>query len=344
MATGRFDEKAGKRGVRIEDVARLAGVSPITVSRALHHPDKVRDATREKVEQAVLQTGYVVDAFASALRTGRSSIVPMFVNDLQNEHFAKAIRGCAAVLKNSGYQLMMAQTDYDDALQHHYLQSILPLRPAALIYTGVVRVEGTQSTLRSLGIPIMEMWDFTTDPIDMLVGFSNFEGGQLVGQHFGERGFQTIAYCGRTEGRGALRLQGFQEALARFGARTSMVLPLNGVRSISDGKEALATIFSDLPDCDAIFFGKDALAVGAIFACRSRGIAMPGDLAIAGFGDIEISSQLSTPLTTVRVSGYDMGVAAGQNLLKRLAGETLDNKSVLYPLELVARATTQGIP
>jgi LacI family gluconate utilization system Gnt-I transcriptional repressor len=327
--------------VRIEDVAKLAGVSPITVSRALSDPKKVREATRKKVEKAVAKTGYVVNTLARNLRTGRSSIISMFANDLQNEHFAKAIRGCGDALGNSAYHLMVTQTNYNDTQQHNVLQSVVPLRPAALIYTGVVRPPDTVVILRNLGIPIMEMWDFTTDPIDMLVGFSNYEGGRLVGRHFGELGFKNIAYAGRTEGRGALRLQGFQESLASFGATTSMVLPKEGVRTMSDGKEALATILAEMPACDAIFFGTDTLAIGAIFECRTRGITIPAELAIAGFGDIDVASQLAKPLTTVQISGYDMGYQAGERLLNRLTGRVAESNSLLFPLKLVVRASTR---
>ena len=243
------------RAVRVEDVAREAGVSPITVSRALSHPEKVKDETRQRVADAVQKTGYVLNRFASSLRSGRSTIISAFVSNLANPHFANAIQGCADALEGSRYHLLMAQTGYSDKLQGQVVDEILPFRPAAAMFTGIVQSRRTRSTLKKLGIPVMEMWDYRPDPIDMLVGFSNAEGGRLVGAHFAERGFRRVAYAGRTQDRGAQRLDGFTEG---YGRAPDFVLPLEGSRTLEDGMTALETILAEKPKCDAIFFGSSA--------------------------------------------------------------------------------------
>lgn len=327
------------RAVRVEDVAREAGVSPITVSRALSAPEKVREETRRRVADAVAKTGYVVNRFASTLRSGRSTIVSAFVSNLSNPHFANALQGCAAALEGSRYHVLMAQMGYSDKLQQAMIDEVLPFRPAAALFTGIVQSRRTRALLRKLDIPIMEMWDYRPDPIDMLVGFSNAEGGRLMGRHFADRGYRCVAYAGRTEDRGAQRLAGFTQG---FGREPDLVLPLEGSRTTGDGAAALGIILERLPRCEAIFFGTDLLAVGAINGARQSGVAVPGRVAIAGYGDLEVSRQLGTPLTTVHVSAYEMGSIAGKLLLRRLLREPVEERIVLSPVTLEVRESTGG--
>ena len=332
--------KRRQRGtVRVEDVAREAGVSPITVSRTLTNPEKVREDTRRRVTEAVARTGYVVNRFASTLRSGHSTIISAFVSNLANPHFANALQGCAQALEGGRYHLLMAQTGYSDKLQQAMVEKVLPFRPAAALFTGIVQSRRTRAMLKKLDVPVMEMWDHRADPIDMLVGFSNAEGGRLIGAHFADRGYTRVAYAGRTADRGAQRIEGFT---AGFGRAPDLVLPLEGSRTAIDGERALATILGKLPGCDAVFFGTDLLAVGAIDHARRNGIAVPGRVAIAGYGDLDVSRQLATPLTTVHVSGFEMGNIAGKLLLKRLRGESIAERIVLSPISLEVRDSTGG--
>lgn len=323
--------------VRVEDVAREAGVSPITVSRTLSNPEKVREETRKRVEAAVAKTGYVLNRFASSLRSGRSTIISAFVSNLSNPHFATAIQGCADALEGSRYHLLMAQTGYSDHMQTSMLHEVLPFRPAAILFTGLVSSEALREQLANMDIPVVEMWDYRPDPVDMLVGFSNAEGGRLLGAHFAERGYETIAFVGRTEDRGQQRLSGFIQGLGRA---PDLVLPIEGGSNINDGMAALTRILEELPDCDAILFGSDILAVGALLQARKLKIDIPGQLAIAGYGDLEFSRHVTPAITTVHVSGYEMGYAAGEMLLKRLNGEAITDRVMVTPIHLEVRETT----
>lgn len=337
MAFEAKDEKA--RNVRVEDVAREAGVSPITVSRALSTPDIVKPETRERVLRAVEKTGYVVNTLASSLRSGRSSLIAMFVSNIESPHFARATRGCADALENTGFHLMMAQTNYSARLEADFVGSVLPLRPAALVFTGVVQAETTRTLIRSRGMAVMEMWDHVDNPMDMLVGFSNFEGGRQMGQHFGNAGFKHIAYVGRTADRGASRLDGFKAGLAETGSELGFLAPLNGrPQIISDGALAFRTVLQKYPECDAIFFSSDLLAVGAALEATRDGAA--SNVAMAGYGDAGLAEALPVPLTTVHVSSYEMGFQAGKMLLRRLTGEAVPQKTMLLPNELRVRQST----
>lgn len=328
------------RPVRVEDVARVAGVSPITVSRALSNPEKVKHETRERVRLAVEQTGYVVNTFASNLRSGRSSIVSVFVTNLQNPHIVQAMKGCTDALAGSGFHTFIAQTDYSTHTEEGLLASVMPLRPAAIVFTGLVQSEKVREALKSTGAPVMEMWDYIDDPLDMLVGFSNSEGGCLMGEHFGQRGFKHVAYVGRVSDRGAERLSGFREGLAKYGVDVGLVLPIHGSRTVLDGRSALESVLDTFPQCDAIFFSSDMLAIGALLHLTRLSKRGRRNVAIAGYGDITISAEMPTPLTTVHLDAYKMGYKAGQMILMRLRGKALQDKLIRSPLHLEIREST----
>ncbi|WP_299637595.1 LacI family DNA-binding transcriptional regulator [Devosia sp.] len=339
MTLGNGRKGAG-RPVRVEDVARVAGVSPITVSRALSYPDKVKEETRTRVLEAVAQTGYVVNRFASSLRSGHSNIITVFVSSLLNPHFATSVQGIVDAVEGSSYHLMFAQTGYSEMLEIDVVESVLPFRPAGVVFTGVVRADQTRTALQNLGIPVMEMWGNRPDPIDMLVGSSSYDAGRLMGEHFGECGFRHVAYCGHTIDRTAQRIDGFRDGLAKFGLELELVHPKDGTRNFADGMNALDEILEALPDCDAIFFGTDVLASGAIVRAVDRDIDIPGRVAIAGYGDLDFTPHVRPSLTTLHVSSYEMGYEAGRMLLKRLNGEAISNLVILQPIRLEARDST----
>lgn len=217
------------------------------------------------------------------------------------------------------------------------LQTLQAFRPAAALFTGVIELENNRALLRGLGIPVMETWAYPMDPIDMLVGFSNFDGGRMVGEHFGDHGRRRCAYVGRGGGRGVLRLQGFREGLAKFGLRPVAELAIAGTYGIAEGRRALAELLEEGPPPDAVFFGNDLLAIGGLFEARRRGLRVPGDLAIAGFGDIEMAAELVPSLTTIRIDGYDIGRRAGRMLLERLSGGGPERPVELVDIALIIR-------
>jgi LacI family transcriptional regulator, gluconate utilization system Gnt-I transcriptional repressor len=333
--------KRTNRPVRVEDVARVAGVSPITVSRALSYPEKVKEETRKKVADAVAQTGYVVNSFASSLRSGRSSIITVFVSSLLNPHFAIAMQGLVDAVEGSRYHLMFAQTGYSEMLETDVVSSILPFRPAGVLFTNVVRSERSRESLLQLGIPIMEMWGIRPDPIDMLIAFSNHESGFLMGDHLGREGYRRIGYSGHTQERGAERIAGLEEGLALHGAKLVKVVPMEGTRQIPDGVAAFDTFRAEAPEVDAIFFGTDILASGAVLRALELGLDIPRDIAIAGNGDLDFAEHMRPSLTTIRIPSYEMGFEAGRMLLRKLNGQPVDQPVLKHPISLKARQSTR---
>lgn len=325
----------------MEDVARVAGVSPITVSRALSYPEKVREETRQRILAAVAETGYVVNHFASSLRSGRSSIVTVFVSSLLNPHFATSIQGIVEAFEGSGFHLMFAQIGYTELVEVDVVNNAMPFRPAGVIFTGIIRAEKTRELVSRLDIPTLEMWGHHDEPIDMLVGFSNAEAGRLMGRHFGRQGFRQIAYSGHTTERGAERIDGFRRGLIEEGADLALIHPMEGTRRITDGMQALDDILNRLPDVDAVFFGTDMLATGAVIRAQELGISVPGQIALAGFGGLDFTEHVKPSLTTLNIEGYEMGLKAGRMMLARLNGESVGEPISSYPIELLERDSTR---
>jgi LacI family gluconate utilization system Gnt-I transcriptional repressor len=344
---GQVDKKTPPKGagqrVRVEDVARVAGVSPITVSRALSTPEKVREDTRQRIADAVAATGYVVNPIASSLRSGRSTIVTVFVSNLVNPHFVAAMQGTIDAFEGSRYRLMFAQTGYSEGVEAEAVGALLPFRPAGLMFTSVLHSEPTREALRELDVPVVEMWGYRPDPIDMLVGSPAFDAGFLMGDHLGAGGYRHIAYSGHVADRGALRLDGFRAGLAKWNATLDHVHPMEGTRHIRDGITALDQILAHYPECDAMFFGSDILATGALIRARERGLDVPGRLGIAGVGDLEAASYMRPAVTTINLSAYQMGYDGARMLLARLDGGRRGDPILMHPPRLVVRDSTRRI-
>ncbi len=332
--------RGGTRAIRVEDVAREAGVSPITVSRALSSPQKLAPETLARVMAAVRKTGYVVNSIASSLRSGRSSTVTVFVASLLNPHFAAAMQGALDAFEGGRFRLMLTQIGYIDGLKADITETIRPFSPAAVIFTGIPMQDEAREALRRLEIPIMELWSGADDPVDMVAGASIEAGAHLMGQHFVRQGYRHIAYAGQTKVPGGIGLAGFRRGLEEAGGKLGFTLAVEGTGNLSAGIASLGKILRDYPECDAIYFGSDLLAVGAQIAARESGIELPGRLAMAGYGDLEFAKHLTPALTTVEVSDYETGRLAGVALRDRLEGGSAWRPIIQVPMRLIVRDST----
>ena len=277
--------------------------------------------------EAVEKTGYQVNSIASSLRSGQSSFVSVFVASLENPHFAASMQGAIDAFEGSRFQLLFAQSGYAENLSAARVKSMLPFKPAGIIFTGIVREEETRAFLKSLGVPVIEMWGDVPNPIDMLVSSAGREGGRLMGEHFGHQGFKRVAYVGHTIERASPRIEGFIAGLKPFGVAPALVLPMEGTRDLEDGVAAFDRIRAEVPDCDAIFFGTDVMAAGAI----------------AGYGDLDFSAHIRPSMTSVKIQDYEIGKTAGRLLLQRLKGEVLAQPIIQVPVQLEKRSSTARI-
>jgi LacI family transcriptional regulator, gluconate utilization system Gnt-I transcriptional repressor len=307
---------------RMSDVARLAGVSKMTVSRVLAG-HSVALATRERVQKAIDELGYVADAAAGALSSGRSEFVAVLVPSLASSNFSDTVRGLSASLEPHGLQLLIGDTDYHLDREERLVRSMLRHQPRCIALTGSRHTDATRTLLRRSGVPVVEMWDAPSDPIDAAVGFSNANAAREMVRHLVDKGHERIGFLGgasELDRRGLDRLKGFRAQIKAFGLDDTRIIRLgDSPITMSHGGPAMAALLDAWPDTQAVMCVSDMSAFGAIMECHRRGMRVPGDIAVAGFGNFEVAACCTPTITTVSVDAYGIGVRTGETLLAALA-------------------------
>lgn len=299
------------------DVGRVAGVSAMTVSRALKGNSYIAKDTLERIMTAVDQLGYVLDQSAGTLSSRRSGFIATLVPSIDNSNFADTARGITDALARTSMQLLLGYTNYSVEREEELIESMLRRRPEGIILTGGKHTPKARAMLANAGIPIIETWDMPETPVDSVVGFSNADAMEalvdsLIAQGYSRFGFITGSEA--TDTRGHQRHAGFDRALARHGLASDRVIAIDTVPiSMSHGGAAIRQMLKHFPDTDVAICVSDLPAFGAIMECQRMGVGVPEDIAIAGFGDYEIASVSEPGITTVNVDAYGIGArAAGQ--------------------------------
>lgn len=329
--------------VRMADVARRAGVGTITVSRALRDPERVSPEVRKRVRLAVEATGYVPNLAAGTLKSQRSRMVAAIVPTLRNSIFADTVEGLADGLRAHGYQLLLASSGYSPPAEEAILRNLLGQQPVAVVLTGTEHTPAVRKLLRVRRIPVVETWDLTDDPIDRVVGFSNFEASRRLTHALAARGYRRIAFAGTpvtVERRSAQRRAGYLRAIEELGQAPDVVELGDLALSIDAGARVVEQLLARRASPDALFLVNDLVAFGALQACHRRGVLVPTGLAIAGFGDFEIAPAANPPLTTVRIPGDAIGRVAAQRVVEALAGAAGTPRVLDLGFEIVMRGST----
>jgi LacI family gluconate utilization system Gnt-I transcriptional repressor len=315
---------------RLEDVARQAGVSAQTVSRVLRKPGLVAEATRQRVQSVIDRLGYLPDLVASNLATSSTRMVAAIIPSLASSVFADTMQALSATLATNGYQLLIGDSNYSPEHEDELVQAMLGRRPDAIVLTGTSRSKKVRALLARAGVPVVETWNLTANPIDLCVGFSNHAAGFDIARYIFRRGYRRVAFIGRlrNDPRSEDRLRGFREGLRGHGMSSVRVIEVGDPASPEVGAAGIDELLRRYPDADAVFFGSDRLAIGGLLACVRRGIAVPERLAIVGFGDFEISSLTMPSLTTIAVPTREIGSITGELVLARLAGREIPERIV----------------
>ncbi|WP_051711559.1 LacI family DNA-binding transcriptional regulator [Andreprevotia chitinilytica] len=311
------------RAATLHDVAAKVGVSAITVSRALNSPDLVSKNLREQILAIVDELGYVPNRSARTLVSSRSYTVAVLIPSLSNTVFIDTLAGISEVLDPRGYQILIGNTAYDDEKEERLLRTHLSHKPDGVLLTGIRQRPQTLAHLAKLGIPAVHMMEL--DPTDacLCVGFSQEAAGRQITEHLLARGYRRIAFFGaRLDPRVMQRLDGYRKALQAAGCHAAELEYLNPRPSkIGLGVEMLDTLRREHPDCDAVFCCNDDLALGVLTGCQRTGIAVPAQLAVAGFNDLEGAAWATPALTSVRTPRYRVGFEAATLLLQLMEGE-----------------------
>lgn len=317
------DKKPLERlGVR--EIAKRVGVAPMTVSRVLSNPDMVAPATRAKVLEAIEAAGFVPNRLASSMK-GNGRMIGTVVPPLINSGIAEQVQGMSDECQSGGYSMLLVQGEFTQEDEERSIRTLLGWRPAGMILQSFVQSEVARQLLVSSGAPVVEISEIKgRQPIDMVVGVSNFETAYAMTMHLAAKGYKHIGFVS-TPIHGNDRLQqrrtGYHAALTELGIENHASMEVEVPITAAGGAQALGMLTERHKDIDAIFFSSDTLAIGAVQECHRRGWAIPGRIAIAGYGDMDLAAQLYPPLTTVKVNRYEMGRRAVRQLLDRLGGK-----------------------
>jgi len=327
------------RAATVVDVARLARVAANTVSRVLNHPEQVADETRERVLEAIRVTGYVPNLLAAGVRSARSQLIAAVVPTVSGPMFLDTIQGLTETLEQKGYQLILGQAGYDGAREDELLNAIIGRRPAGIALIGIAHTQDSRRRLMASGIPIVETWDLTPTPIDMVVGFPHEEIGAAVCEFILGKGRRRPAVVSGRDERAARRTAAFQAA-ARKGGFDVPVEWTAAPGTFEGGRAAAARLLDHDPRPDAVWCSSDLLALGVVAAASSRGMRVPQDLAVVGFGNLAFSAGVTPPLTTVQVDGPRIGRLAAAMLVDRAEGREVAEPSVDVGFSILERGST----
>ncbi|WP_423200508.1 LacI family transcriptional regulator [Cupriavidus sp. H19C3] len=325
-----------RKSVTLHDVAREAGVSLITASRALGNPGMVSDKTIERVQKAVEITGYIPNLLAGGLKSRKSLMVGALVPNIAVAQFLPTVKALTDTLDAAGYQLILGQTGYDHAREEALLATMISRRPDGIVVTGLIHSQLARDQLRRTGIPVVETWDLSDRPVDMAVGFSHVKVGSAVAGYFLGKGWRRLGIATGDDQRAAVRREGFLTTVGHDVPTAVVPAP----SSLALGRRALTELLEKDPKIEAIFCSSDQLAQGVMVEAQARGLRIPDDLAICGFGDADFAAHLEPPLTSVQVDGAGIGRTAARLLLERCRGETVAEPVVDVGFRIVERGST----
>lgn len=318
---------APKGQATIEDVARIAGVSIATVSRAVHSPDRVAKSTRQKVNQAILVTGYTTNAMARSLRMGRSDIILVLAPDIGDSNFTSTLIGIETQAREHGHAVLIGHTQNDPERAIDYLRFLTSHKAAGLIlFTG--RLPETELATAIPLPPTVAAFEPIRDSAYPYVGVDDRAGARKATEHLLAAGHRRIAFVGDTQARVAFmrRRDGYEVAMnaARVPKKDRFLLEGDG--TIESGRHAVELMFmrDDLPT--AFMCVNDTTAVGVVNALAARGYNVPLDFSVVGFDDVPQATYTTPALTTIRQPRSIIGRNAIERLFKLIDGDESEAK------------------
>lgn len=312
----------------LAQVARAAGVSEITASRALRGGTHVAPDTLERVQAAARALNYVPNRLAGTLAGGPSRQVAVVLPSLSNSVFADVLNGLETRLERAGHHVILGVSNYDPGHEERLIAELLTWRPAGLVLAPAASTGGTRRMLAGAGLPVVEIMDIDRPPVDMAVGLSQRAAGRAMAHYLLGRGYRRLAYVGHdiaTDPRALSRRAGLEQGLAEAGVSLIAALTLPGPSSVPLGRAGTAQLLTMQPPGGlAVCYSNDDMAVGGMFHALAAGLRVPQDLALAGFNGLALGQALPLPLTTIASRRAEIGEGAAALLLARLAGEAAE--------------------
>lgn len=329
--------------VTMQLVAKAAGVSPMTVSNTFKYPERVQEETRRRVREVAAELGYIPNHAAGNLASGQSRVIGAVIPSIKNSSFYKYVRGMQDAAAEDGYELVLKLAD----TQRHEaaaIQTFIGLRVAGLTLVGKEHDDQAVDLLRKTGVPLVETW-VHGDPLDMAVGYSSAAATQAMVDHLvavGRRRMGFIGYAGDVAARYTERLPAFEQRMREHGLDPDLCHLADEADGFGAGPKALDALCRRDASIDALLCPTDIVAAGVLFECGRRGWKVPERLAVAGWGDYEIASEISPQLTTVQPNAYEMGRGAIEMVIARASGLEPEDRVRNTGFEVVARASTDN--
>ena len=332
---------------KMTDVARLAGVSTMTVSRALKPGTSVSDDTRELIRNAADQLGYVLNSTAAGLKSQRTGFVAVTIPSINNANFADTLRGLSDKLWGSRLQILLGYTDYDVDKEEKIIEQFLARQPEAIVVTGGAHTAKCRQLLAQSNVPVVEMWDLPQSAIDHVVGFSNADTSKIMVRHLYDQGYRKIGFIGgdtKRDTRGLDRRRGFIDAAKILGLESQRFIA-EGIPPVTmrEGAAAMRAMLTAWPDTEAVLCVSDLSAFGAMTECIRSGMKVPDDIAVAGFGDYDLAEYAVPAITTINVGAQKLGELVADTILKQLTGVDgqTGQKAIEVEPKLIVRESTR---
>lgn len=315
------------RGARMSDVAKIAGVSAMTVSRALRDPKIVNLETLKRIQSAIEKVGYLPNRIATSLSLRRSNVVGQILPSLRDSLFVDTIQGVADTLGNS-YNLLIADSGYSLEGEEAAIEAFLSQKVCGLLLHNTDHTPRARRMIKEAGVPCVETGNLIKQPIDMAVGFSNYEAAFAMTEYLIGKGYRRIGFISlpiKDNERAAKRREGYVRALQKHGRAVDKSIIMESQPGLRNGGLAFAHLVKSRKDLDAVFLTGDVLAVGAVLEAGRQGWRIPKDVAIAGSDDNELQENLLPTLTSIRFPRYEIGRHAARLLLDRIETDATDS-------------------
>jgi LacI family transcriptional regulator len=330
------------------DVARAAGVSLATASRALASSDLVLPDTQERVRQAATMLGYVPHGAARALASRRSRTIGAVLPTIDNPIFASATQALARELANDSFTLLLASDEYDPQMEASVTRTLIERGVDGLVLVGMDHPPSLFHAVAQASIPYELLWTIDPNRFHHCIGFDNREASARCARHLldlGHRRFAVLSGELRHNDRARDRVAGVRDALASRNIELPEERIVETPFSLSGGRAGVRTLWDRLgkDGFTALICGNDLIALGALIECTVQGVAVPASLSVVGFDDIELSAEFTPALTTIHVPSADIGRIAAQRLLARLAGKRVPRMHQIQ-VDLVVRDSTAAPP
>ena len=302
----------------LRHIAEAAGVSEMTVSRALRGSRDVSSATRSRINALAKDMGYVPNKIAGALASAHVDLIGVVIPSVRSLVFSQVLDGISNSLSSSKLRPVFGMTSYDPDTETKVIRDMLSWRPSGLIVAGLEHNDATKRILYNTDVPVVEIMDVDGDPIHTAIGISNYKAGYDMGQAIVAKGHRNIAFIGtkmNLDYRASKRMNGFIDALAQHQIKPIGKRLYSEGSSVAKGREIAAELVQDYKALDCIYCSTDILAVGALMYCLDAGIDVPNQLGLAGFSNLSLLDGLPRRLATSDSKRYETGKRAAEFIL-----------------------------